>query len=193
MSVFNEEGRYRARISAARIGKAKSGTDQVEFDLELLGIYEEAQGDSDDNLVECKRGRFPNTVWLSLTEATMGTASQPGWVAQTLQYLGFDGNFDNVEQLVGWEGDFLCQYEDSLKGGQRERWSVWRGGTRTAKPVEQKTVRTLKTRFSNLFKTPAAKAAEKPAKKVRAKAEAPVEAEPATHSEEAPSGGTIPF
>jgi hypothetical protein len=157
MGAYNEEGRYRARIAKAEITEAKNDkrTPQVELTLDLIGIYDPK---NNNELYECHKGNYPPVIYMSITEATMGTESEPGWVADTLAYLGFDGNFNNIANLAPQEIDVLCQYEDKTvgKGGQREKWSVLRPGGRRAQPLESRDLRGLNAKFSK-----AAKAATK--------------------------------
>src|SRR5262245_37761075 len=118
---YYDEGAYRASISAAALGRVRTGTAQVELTLELLGRLT-SQGEE-----EARQGQYPPVAYLTLTAETMGTLTQPGWVAETLKYLGFDGDFDNLDQLVGREVKALCRYEARQDGnGEREKWSILR-------------------------------------------------------------------
>ena len=81
----------------------------------------------------------------------MGTADRPGWVADTLKYLGFQGDFANLERDVkDKEVEVYCKYESNQKGVQVEKWNVSR--PRTPKPAARQEVRKLNTQFAGLFK-----------------------------------------
>jgi hypothetical protein len=165
MGVYNEAGKYRASIIKAEVTEAKNDkhTPQVELTLDLIGIYDPK---SNNELYECHKGNYPPVIYMSITDATMGTESEPGWVADTLAFLGFDGNFNNIGNLAPQEIDVLCQYEKKTVGkeGQREKWSVLRPGRR-AQPVESKGIRGLNAKFSKSVKAAAKNKAEAPASK----------------------------
>jgi hypothetical protein len=152
MATYFEEGRYKARISAVELGEARNEkkTPQVVLTLDLLGRYE----DSDGELYEYpSASRFPPQIFLSVTEATMGTEGQPGWVAQTLAYLGFQGNFDEIAQVEGWEGDVINQHRPNQNNDDRDNWSILRPKEK-GPPPDKKTVRTLNSRIGKLFGKP---------------------------------------
>lgn len=148
MPTYHEEGRYRGKVLKANLDTAKNlnQTPQIVLDVQLLGLY-----GKDGQLYECEQSRFPPRVYLSLTEQTMGTDKSPGWVRQTLEYLGLDGDLNEVPGLKNWEGDFWCHYEVAKAGkhvGETfEKWNVNRGNTYTATPPEESLVRKLNTLF----------------------------------------------
>jgi hypothetical protein len=148
MATYHEAGRYRARVAAAALSKATTGTDQVRLSLELLGIYGEGQ---DRQLYQAATSRFPPEVYLALTEKTIE------WVQKVLTALGFEGDFGNLQQMVGWEGDVLCQHETAQAGKHQgeevERWSILvNGGPREAEPIDAREARRLNATFGKLFK-----------------------------------------
>jgi hypothetical protein len=153
MSVFNPEGSYRAKIGLVQIGQARNEkkTPQLELHLELSAHYDQDQKD----WFEHPQPRFAPIVYLSLTEATMGSPGNPGWVANLLSYLGFDGDFDKIAALEGTEVEALCQYEEppTKPGTQRERWSIIVPRAERA-PTDRTVTRDLKARFGKLFKAP---------------------------------------
>ena len=119
---------------------------QVILELELL-----ASIGRDGQEYEPEASRFPPKIYLAVTDATMGTADRPGWVADTLKYLGFQGDFANLERDVkDKEVEVYCKYESNQKGQQVEKWNVSR--PRTAKPAARQEVRKLNTQFAGLFK-----------------------------------------
>src|SRR4051794_25596747 len=104
MSVYYEAGRYRVRITGAALGESQprqdgSTTPQIEISVEVIGCYPTGAG------LQPLTGPA-RSVYLSLTEACLGSASNPGWVAQTLADLGFVGpGFNDLAPLVGKERD----------------------------------------------------------------------------------------
>jgi hypothetical protein len=150
MSVYHDKGAYRVKIVSAEMSEAKNEkhTPQLELALDLIGIYGE-----DQQVYECKKGRYPPIVYLSITDATMGNEAKPGWVAETLAHVGFDGNFDEIGQLEGRECDAYCNYERDQKGQERERWSISRPSSgRQLRPPEKKVVRSLTAKFGKVMK-----------------------------------------
>lgn len=156
-----DEGKYRIRIvsqTLAEGGQKKDGGDKAPslvFGIMPIGWYEKGElQDLDDD--------FERTIFLPITEATLGTTDKPGWVLQTLQWLGFTGaSFalldpasDDHQSFVGKEMDALCKHE-SYQGKDREKWSFLRGGGDgfKAKQASSKEVRGLDAKFAKLLKT----------------------------------------
>ena len=189
MATFHEQGKYKIKIAGAALIEAKSEqkTPQIELTLELIGQY----GDNDE-LFDCRRGRFPPRIFLSISEKTMGTENEPGWVAETLKVLGFNGDFEDMEQFTDKEANAWCGYKPDLKGEEREDWSIDRPReARSGVTIEKKGVRTLKTKFGNLFKGDAAeptKPTPRPKKKPDG-AQPPAEPSPTRNG----TGDEIPF
>jgi hypothetical protein len=152
MAVFHEQGLYRARIANVALTEANNDkrTPQVELELDLQGMYG-SDGTVDQNFI---KGRFPPRIFISITEATMGTAERPGWAAETLKFLGFDGDFGRVEQLQDMEIDAYCSHGQNLQGKDREQWSVNRPRERKqGQAPEKKQLRVLNSKFAKLFKS----------------------------------------
>jgi hypothetical protein len=149
MKIFNHEGKYRARLISACLIKAKSGTDQVLLSLKLEGIYMDEGG-----LIECPKPRYPPEIYLNLTEATMaGTNGKPGWVAETLKFLGFKGDFDMLADINDQTINALCKHEEDHQGELVERWSVLvSGGVRQVTAPPKKETRRLTATWGSLFK-----------------------------------------
>jgi hypothetical protein len=153
MSVFNPEGSYRAKIGLVQVGQARNEkkTPQIELHLELSAHYDQQEHD----WFEYKQPPYAPIVYLSVTERTMGTPGNPGWVTQLLTYLGFDGNFEQIAALEGIEIEALCQHQESRTkpGTQRESWSIII--PRAERTSTDRTIsRDLKTRFGKIFKAP---------------------------------------
>lgn len=117
-------GNYRAEILAATLGAAKSGNPQIEFIVRVLGYY-----DAQHNYYSFDDEPVPTAgterrIYLTLTEKTLGTEHQPGWVWTTLVELGFVGpSFADLGPLVGQVRNVECEHEASQEPGSvRERW-----------------------------------------------------------------------
>jgi hypothetical protein len=164
MAAHYEEGRYRVRVAGQALdagGKPKEGggatAPSVLLIVRPVGFYD-AEGDliSEDF-------QYDRTIYMQLTDSTIGTADKAGWVLQTLQYLGFDrdsfGALDpDVEghfSFVGLECDAICKH-DTYGGKTREKWSVHRPGNGGQGPavtrMEKKAVRALDAKFGKVLK-----------------------------------------
>jgi hypothetical protein len=142
--IYYEPGRYRVEIIGASLGESKGGQPQIELGMEIQGMYDGPQ------FVELRGpGR---TCYLSITEKTMGTASEPGWVWQTLVDLGFKGpSLTDLAPLVGAVRDAEMKVED-YNGQQSEKWNVYRRwGTQAQRPVEGQKARQLDAKFRGLL------------------------------------------
>lgn len=151
MGVYNPAGAYRGKIGMAVLSEAANErkTPQFELHLELEAVYDQDKR----TWYEHGQPRFAPVVYLSLTEATMGTPDNPGWVANVLSYLNFNGDFDAIAQLEGKEVEFYCQHQDvqDKPGEKREKWSI--SIPKVPKPPAPKTVtKSLKTQYGNLFR-----------------------------------------
>jgi hypothetical protein len=125
------EGNYTCRITAQDVTTTKTGSFQL--DLEILPIKADDQP-IDGNV-------FRRHLYLPLTEATLGTPESPGWVAETLERLGFEGR--NYEQLnpenedaqsfINKEVNCYVKHEE-YNDQPRERWSLSKAKPKAQKP-----------------------------------------------------------
>lgn len=147
MSSFYEPGRYRVKVVAASLGESQGGTPQVELGIQILGRYDMTDG----RYLPCDGP--DQTVYLSMTENTMGTPANPGWVMQTLTDLGFKGNtFADLAPLVGQVRDGEMKM-DEWEGRSFPKWSIYRArGSQPLRPLDRSKSRQLDTRFGNLLK-----------------------------------------
>ena len=138
--------RYFAKITSQALTRNKKGNPEVQLTVLPLGQY-----DMDGNY-EPRSFQWERTVFLSLTDKTIGTAHEPGWVLETLRFLGFKGDsFSKLDPAVEGSHSFVDKEVDVLckttKWDRKtiEKWSFLRaGGKRTeAKPVAAKEVRAL--------------------------------------------------
>jgi hypothetical protein len=152
MSVFYPAGRYRVRIISAALGESNPKADgtttpQIEVGIEILGLYDQGE-------LRQLAGP-PRTIFLSLTDATLGTSTAPGWVWQTLIDLGFAGkSFAELAPLVGKDRDGECRHDD-FTGEAKEKWSIYRQARGAQRPAEQKTIRSIDSKFKDLLRTAA--------------------------------------
>jgi hypothetical protein len=199
MSAWYEPGRYRVEIVNAALGESKDkATPQVEVTILPKGVY--AGG---GQLLDC--AEQARIVYLALTEATLGTTANPGWVMKTLTAFGFVGpSFNDLQPLIGKVADAQCVIED-FNGEQREKWSLWRPfGQAPQRPAEKKTIRSLDAKYAALLKT-ARNAVASPKKEIETPSAAPtarngrkkatVPPEPPTEAGDVPSSQSeeIPF
>src|SRR5947209_16285777 len=104
---------FQARIIGAVVTEAQNAnrTPQLELTLDLQGKL-----DADGSLIPVAPTRYPPRIFLSLTEKAIGTPDQPGPVGETLQFLGFDGDFNNPQQLDGGEGPLVNDHQMKYDG-----------------------------------------------------------------------------
>ena len=144
--IYNSSGPYSVRIKSANLTEAKTGTPQVQIQMEILKY----KGKDSHPFT----GRLDPICFLAITDQTMkGESGQGGWVKQTLEYLGFNGDFDTInEQLIDIECDAFCSHEE-FNGEDRERWTINRddGQGINTKPADKKKVRSLKTKYGKMF------------------------------------------
>src|SRR5688572_33509657 len=83
-----EEGKYKVRIRSQGIVESKKadGHPSVQFVVEVLGMY--GRGTDYSEFLE---GEPDRSIFLTLAPGTMGTPSKPGWVVETLLFLGWSG------------------------------------------------------------------------------------------------------
>jgi hypothetical protein len=137
------------RVADAQLGEAKSGAAQVVLGVEVLSYFDEAEQQWYES---SGPGR---AVYLTLTDATLGTPAQPGWVWLTLRDLGFVGpSFADLGPLIGQERDASMKLETNNEGKEVERWNVFRrGGAKVEKPVQAAGVAALNRKFAALLRT----------------------------------------
>ena len=185
MSVYHEQGKYKVLIAGQQLGENKRGNPEVQLVIQPLGYFTR-QG------LEELATDFTRTIYLTLTPQTVGTEGKPGWVLETLRYLGFNGTsfaeldprHPNHINLTGQEVEALCNH-NTHQGKQREDWSILR--PRNGAPIkelEKKGLRALDAKFGKVLKATAAKAA---AREPTA-AEAPADGAPAENDND-----NIPF
>jgi hypothetical protein len=121
MAIFYDETakneKFKCRIVSAGLGKSLGGGDQIEIFIDVLGLQR-------DNQYHPAEPHWPGrSVFLTLTEGTLGTASQPGWVALLLKWLGFVGpSFNDLAPLKDKEVYCTVKHDD-FSGEPKEKWS----------------------------------------------------------------------
>lgn len=157
MAAFYEPGKYRVRVTKQQFGENKNSNPELQLAIKPIGIYE---GEEPSDM----EGLYDRTIFLTLTEGTLGTAEKPGWVMTTLLFLGFNGtSFAQLDpehtkaiSFVGKEFDARCDVEE-YQGKEREKWNVLRPGTGSGgpatKPIATKAVRALDAKFGKLLKS----------------------------------------
>jgi hypothetical protein len=161
MSVYFDEGKYRVRIENQAISEGKKREDGTEsnpsIELQIMPI-----GKYEQNELESVYAQYGRTIFLPLSEGTIGTAENPGWVLLTLRYLGWKGeSFAELDpsnspchSFVGVECDAICQH-DEYQGKQKEKWSIFRPrqqGEGYGKPIDKKGLKTLDAKFQKALR-----------------------------------------
>jgi hypothetical protein len=145
MATYFETGDYNATITDATIVEAKNGTPQVEIVLCLNYKQVGAQQ------VVPKTSMYPPRFFLALTEGTMGSPANPGWVAQTLKGLGFSGIMSDIGLpsgsggIVGWTGPVRCGVRKGQDGNEYDDWKIVR--TKTSVPAPDSLADKLTQKF----------------------------------------------
>lgn len=146
MSIQYPAGRYRLKTIGAALGESKkTGTPQVEINVEVQGYY-----DPEGGFRECGGDR---TIFMALTEGTLGTPADPGWVYLALLDLGWAGkSFTELSALAGHVRDGECKH-DEHEGKASEKWSLYRRRVaEPQRPAQAQTVRSLNAKFAGLLK-----------------------------------------
>ena len=154
MAIFYEQGRYLVRITNQVLTENKKGNPELQLTIKPLAVYE--QGNDEPQFLEFP---YERTLFFTLTEATIGTASKPGWVLETLRFLGFqatsfgalDPSHPEHVSFVNNTHDAICQHE-AYEGKDRERWNLWRGERPPAAPIAREGIRKLDAMFGNVLK-----------------------------------------
>lgn len=153
MAAFYTPGRYRVRIVGQVLAENKKGNPELQLKIQPIGYYEQSEYVEHDF-------PYPRTVYLTLTEGTIGTPDKPGWIMELLRFMGFEGSsFGQLDpeakdavSFVGHEHDAICAVGD-YEGREREKWSIYRGGSgEAAKPMEKKGIKALDAKFKALLK-----------------------------------------
>ncbi len=149
--MFNyQPGKYRLKIVAAALGETKGGRPQIGLTCAVLSGRDKESGEAFELVDPPNR-----TVYLALTDGTLGTPEQPGWVWQTLLDLGFQGpSFSDLTPLVGQVRDGEMKVEP-YEGKPQERWELYRQGS-AVKPASVQVAKSVDTQFSRLLKGAAA-------------------------------------
>ena len=148
-------GRYQATIVAQALAENKKGNPELQLTIKPTAFFR------GENEVDPIDDGFPRTVFLTMTDQTMGNPASPGWVLQTILSLGFDredlgdlspdkpGHFS----FIGKQVDAVCQHGD-WNGNAREKWSIRRPGNNgvVARPLDKKQTTSLNSRFGKALK-----------------------------------------
>lgn len=146
------KGKYRAHVIGQALTESKNGTPQFELEVQIDGKYVNDDDYEEDNTEGWR------TIYLSLTDATIGTPTQPGWVVALLKELGFAGpSFAQLDPEAKDAHDFIDLEIDVFnspaewQGTMREKWSIITGGERTKSKMEPAKVRQLDAKHRGVF------------------------------------------
>ena len=163
MAAFYDKGTYQAKIVKQSLGENSKGNPELQLTLQPTAVVLQNG--------ELAEQPFPyeRTIYLTFTDGTLGTEANPGWVLQTLAYLGFEGgSFADIEKhdFTGQEVTALCAH-DNYQGKEREKWSILRPRTAApVKPLDKKGLRTLDAKFGKALKAVVKQAKEAPPEKL---------------------------
>jgi hypothetical protein len=164
LKPFYDEGKYRCRITAQALGKAKTGTPQFILKFLVLGV---SLGEQEYD----QTTQYERTMYRAITEKTIE------YVKEDLQAIGFnresfkylDPNQNDFQDFTGAELTMYCSHENDQNGDMRERWGIDRGARGLkVDPLEPKGMRELDALFGKHLKglkpatPPARNAAEQP-------------------------------
>jgi hypothetical protein len=156
MAAYFDKGKYRIRITDQSLGENRNGNPELQLRFDVIGIHTKAG-------VEEMNGEYPRTIYLVMTDGTIGTADKPGWVLEVLRSLNFNGqsfaqldpSHEKAVSFVGLEIDARCDHEE-YDGREREKWSIVRPNASStlapAKPLEKKSLRALDAKFGKVLK-----------------------------------------
>lgn len=77
MAAYYESGKYKARVTNQALVTNNKGNPEFKLVIKPIAFVIEGQ----ENPFE---GDYNRTIYLTLTDATLGTPTKPGWVMQTL-------------------------------------------------------------------------------------------------------------
>lgn len=153
MAAFYDVGNYNVICTGSSLGENKKGNPELQI------RFKPTHQLADNGEPVALPLTWERTIYLTFTEATMGTESEPGWVLQTIAALGFTGqSFGDLEKhnFTGTPFQARCEH-DEWDGKEKEKWSVNRARTpKPVKPVEKKTLRTLDAKFGKALKAASA-------------------------------------
>jgi hypothetical protein len=185
MAAFYDQGNYAVRIVGQSLTENKKGNPELQLTIKIVGQY------AADGELHPIDSEFNRTIFLTLTDGTIGTADRPGWVLEVLQYLGFTGaslaaldpDDKHHVSFVGRECNAYCKVE-TYEGKEREKWNISRPReAKPAAPIDKKKLRGLDARFGKTLKAFAG----------RAPATVPPSEPPASPAAAATADDDIPF
>ncbi len=138
-----ENGRYQALITDQNLVENNKGNPELQLSIQPTA-YQNEYGEWIIINVP------PRTIFLTLTDKTIGTPESPGWVLGVLHYLGWRGtSFDTLDKntpghhVFDNEIEALCNNEE-WEGRTREKWSI--ATPRTGKGLPKSSLKQLSSR-----------------------------------------------
>ncbi len=144
MSEKQWNPKYRARIVGAELGESETTkSPQIEIGFQFLYVYGD-DGSATPTSGNCR-------VYLPLSDKTIGSTQEPGWVIQQLIELGFRGpSFSNLDGLVGREADVSWK-DDVYKDKPTKKWGILRSFSGAKNPASKQTISALDAKFAGLL------------------------------------------
>jgi len=141
--VLNQ-GTYKGMIIGVDLGEASTGTPQIEVYVELSAqITEEGNSYVFDS----------RTVYLPVTDQTIGDSDNIGWVLKVLKHIGWSGkSFQDFDGIEGREITLYCKHEENQEGMEREKWSINVPRSQSLTSMNKKDRRSLDAKFKSALK-----------------------------------------
>lgn len=153
MAAFYEANRYKVKITNQVLTENKKGNPELQLTVQPIAVYERGEFSE-------FAGPYERTVYITLTDGTIGTPDSPGWALQLLEFLGFNGQSfaqldpadDNAISFIDTVVDARCVI-DTYNGVEREKWDIIRPGRMTATTIDKKSIRALDAKFGKTLKS----------------------------------------
>lgn len=149
MSETLQPGRYLVRVVGGCLGESSSGNPQIEFGLKPLQFFDPEGGGQPVPI-----SASTQIMYCAVTEGTMGTVSEPGWLVRLLLDLGVRGELSDkaLQATKGQEREAILTYE-TYEGKERPRWNIYpERGTTAYRPLDRKKQASLNSKFGGLLK-----------------------------------------
>jgi hypothetical protein len=146
-----DPGRYKAKILYHTVTENSAGN----TDLRITVLpFADAQMP-----LPLKYKPTPVTIFMTITDGTMGTIDNPGWVLLTLKHLGFHSadlatlhpDHEMAHTFTGREVVILGS-EDEYRGRKRIRWNILRNEAES-KPAAVTKLSALSDRYAKQLET----------------------------------------
>jgi hypothetical protein len=158
-----DEALYQVKVVDQNMCENSKGNPQLELTIRPIGLYVETTNDETgarEKRLKEEDFAVDRIIFMVMTDATMGDNDNPGWVAQTLAWLGLEGgevsrlDKDHKKHfsLIRKVFDARCSYE-TWNGKEREKWQIQHGESGTKnKALDKAGLKSLDARFGKAVK-----------------------------------------